>query len=283
MTALKLHGSPKLDFVQTTIICIYKYFLCTRWNVVFCGLFWGVFLQLRLEPTFSVAQKWMILMNSCYRYNAPATPTAGPTNVVGTRTLVNALMGPPRRGIFLTAPFAMWTTKMPPIMKRPRRFPRSRATLFTVSLANFSKWWSVRSGWSERDESHRTAELMSSCVTGRNMSFPAFGSRSSVSLCKSRKQKCYHGPVCCRWRKIKSTLPSYTHTSYTHTYSEIGLCAHNIDTMPGSIVNTLGRMYVFKQKIYIIKKNPLLWPFISIASQLWLWKLEMLLVMIHNW
>ena len=172
---------------QQSYVYIYFSYAQERGNVGCCGLFWEVFLQLRLEPTSSVVQKWMTLIKSCYRYNAPATPTAGPTNVVGTRTLVNALMGPPRRGIFFTAPFAMWTTKMPPIMNKPRRFPRSRATRFNVSLANLSKWWNVRSGWSEREESPRTAELMSSCVTGRNTSFPAFGSRSSVSLCTSRK------------------------------------------------------------------------------------------------
>lgn len=123
----------------------------------------------------------------CYKYNAPATPTAGPNTVVGTSTLAIAPIGPPRIGIFLMAPFVMWTAKMPPIMNRPRRLPLSRATRFSTSLAILSKYWYVISESSEREGLHSTAPRMSSWVMGRNTSFTAFVSKLSEILCKENE------------------------------------------------------------------------------------------------
>ena len=98
---------------------------------------------------------------NCYKNNAPAIPTAGPTSAVGMRTLTKAPMGPPRIGIFFTAFFAMWTAKMPPITNTPRRLLRSKATRFSVSLAKLSNCWNVRRGWRVREELVRIESRMS--------------------------------------------------------------------------------------------------------------------------
>lgn len=124
--------------------------------------------------------------SSSYKYNAPATPTAGPNSVVGISTLANAPIGPPRIGIFFTALLAMWTAKMPPIMNRPSRLPRSRATRFKTSLAKPSNCWAVRRGCRVREGLLRMEPCMSSWVMGRNTSFPHLGSRPSQSLCRAR-------------------------------------------------------------------------------------------------
>lgn len=126
-----------------------------------------------------------IPVSSCYKYNAPAIPTAGPNSEVGTSTLTNAPMGPPRIGMFFTAFFAIWTAKMPPIRNKPRRLLRSRATRFNVSLAKPSNCWSVRRGCREREGLLRIEPRMSSWVIGRNTSFPHLGSRLSQSLCRT--------------------------------------------------------------------------------------------------
>lgn len=124
--------------------------------------------------------------NASYKYKAPAMPTAGPRRVVGMRALAKAAMGPPRMGIFFTAPLAMCTAKMPPIMNKPKRFPLSSATRFSTSLANPSNCWIVSTGWSVRVVFVRIAPWMSSWAMGRSTNLPHFGSNPSHSLCMAK-------------------------------------------------------------------------------------------------
>ena len=51
-------------------------------------------------------------------------------------------------------------------------------------------------------------------------------------------------------------------------YDEIGLCAQYIDTIVGSIVNTLGGL------MWPLERESSLWPLLSFAYLLWFWRLK---------